>query len=158
MHIESVLVSDITQDVKDLLYNHLYKPWGVELETDWLCADDGGEFLVARDEDGAVLGTVRIMPADGGTPGHPTPVGCEGERRLRQVIVDPTARGRGIGSKLMQMAEAHVLGLGIDRVGVAARSRAYNFYLNNGYIFQGEEYISPLTHMAHRHMSKAIQP
>jgi len=157
MRIDTVSAQDIPQDVKDFLYEYLYKPWGVAYEIDWLSAGDGGEFLIARDEDGILLGTTRIMPSDDGSVGHPTPPECAGERRLRQVLVDPALRGQGIGSKLMQVAETRVLELGIDKTGVAARCEAYDFYLSQGYSFFGDEYISQLTHIPHTHMSKDLE-
>jgi len=156
VRIEPVALVDVAQDIKKLLYEHLYKPWGVDPDFDWFSASAGGEFLVARNKSGVLLGTVRIMPTDDNSPGHPIPEECANERRLRQVLVDPAMRGRGIGLQLMQAAEARVVELGADRVGLASRYQAYDFYQRCGYRFYGEEYISRLTHIPHRHMSKEL--
>jgi len=149
-------VTEIERDVKDLLYYHLYEPWGVAQESDWLSGDDGGEFIVMRDDNGELLGTTRIMPPDRDTSGHPVPLISAGERRLRQVVVAPGQRGRGIGSALMCTAEDRLRELGVTRVGVAARCEAYDFYHKCGYTKVGPEYISPLTNIPHTHMSKEL--
>ena len=156
IYIEIVPVADIPSEVKEFLYTHLYEPWGVDYGIDWLSADDGGEFLIARDTDERLVGTVRVMPSDDGSPGHPTPPECEGEIRLRQVAVDPDLRGHGIGRTLMQVAESIVSMRGFTRVGVASREQAYAFYRACGYDFFGDEYISQLTYVPHTHMSKVI--
>ncbi|MCL2491522.1 MAG: GNAT family N-acetyltransferase [Coriobacteriia bacterium] len=156
MRIDNVAITDVTQDMRGLIYDQLFEPWGVPNESDWLRAGDGGEFFVARDEQGRILGVTRIMPSDIESPGHPTPVGCNDELRLCQVVVDPTVQRHGIGSALMQKAEERALGLGIMRVGVSSRYQAYGFYTRNGYVFYGDEYISPVTHIPYRYMTKKL--
>jgi predicted GNAT family N-acyltransferase len=57
---------------------------------------------------------------------------------------------------LMRVAETRVKELGVMRAGVTSRFEAYDFYKKCGYEFVGEEYISPLTHIPHTHMSKNL--
>ena len=57
----------------------------------------------------------------------------------------------------MRRAEQRVADQGIGRVGLAARNLAYGFYERCGYSYFGDEYISPLTHIPHRHMSKELR-
>jgi ribosomal protein S18 acetylase RimI-like enzyme len=55
------------------------------------------ELLVAAD-DGHVLGTVTFVP-DGGPLGE---IAGPGEAEFRMLAVDPAARGRGVGTALLQ--------------------------------------------------------
>ena len=156
LNIERLPVADIPADVKVFLFENLYGPWGVDADDDWLGAEFAGEFLILRADDGTLIGTARLMPSDKGQPTHPTPPECAGERRLRQVAIVPKRRGQGIGTYLMRTAEGLLIEQGASRAGLAARNLAYDFYLSCGYSFVGEEFISPLTHIPHTHMSKVL--
>jgi len=153
--LEMIPVASAPDDVRELLFDHLYGPWGVNPDEDWLCEGDGGEFVIARSTDGTLLGSARIMPSNSSTP-HPIPAQCDGERCLRQIVVFPNQRGQGIGSILMQAVEARAAQLGAKQVGMSARQEAYDFYRRCGYFFVGEEFVSPLTHIPHTHMSKVL--
>lgn len=61
--IEVVELADASADVAELLYTSLYADYGVARSADWLHADDGGVFVLARDgEDGGLLGVARLLP------------------------------------------------------------------------------------------------
>ena len=70
-----------------------------------------GLAFVARDADGALLGTVRLWDVQAGFDGTCKPVRA---LLLGPLAVDPSAEGRGIGSALMRhaIAEAKRLGHG----------------------------------------------
>jgi predicted GNAT family N-acyltransferase len=154
--LSTVSVDAVDEEVKAFLYTNLYEPWNVAPDFDWLAAGDGGRFLIARDVGGTLVGTARIMPTDKGTAGHPLPPECSGERRLRQILIAPQLRRRGLGAWLMGEAEAYAHESGARRTGLAARESAYGFYQRCGYSRIGEEYLSPLTGIPHTHMSKAL--
>jgi len=62
---------------------------------------------------------------------RPRPVG-----RITSLVVDPSARGRGLGRALMQAAEDTLAGLGCGLVEVtshARRTEAHAFYAHIGY-------------------------
>ena len=158
LHFTLLNVSESADDVRALIYDNLYEPWGVTREKNWLNSEDGGAFLVARDGEGTLLGVARIMPIDAVSTEHKTPPECAGERMLRQVVVAVDARGKGIGRALMAQAEAIARSEGATRVGLGSRCQAYGFYQACGYEFYGEEYMSLLTRIPHTHMSKILSP
>lgn len=55
--------------------------------------DHGGDFWIARDGDGALLGTCGVFPV--------APATFE----LRKMYLDARARGRGVGARLLDAAE-----------------------------------------------------
>ncbi|THK35493.1 N-acetyltransferase [Ensifer sp. MPMI2T] len=87
-----------------------------------------GLALVARDEDGHVIGTVRLWNVEAGVDreGHGVPA-----LLLGPLAVDPTHEGRGIGGMLMRAAiqKAKNLGHGaILLVGDAAYYERFGFF------------------------------
>jgi GNAT superfamily N-acetyltransferase len=75
----------------------------------------GAELLVAADGDG-VLGTVTFVP-DGGPLGE---IARPDEDEFRMLAVDPAARGRGVGSALLERVVDDSRGQG--RAGVVCSS------------------------------------
>lgn len=68
---------------------------------------ESGDVWVAVDADGTILGTVWVA-----RPGAPlSPSALEGETDFRQLAVDPSARGRGVGVALTR----HVIALATER-------------------------------------------
>ena len=58
--------------------------------------------------------------------------------KLRQMAVDESLQGQGLGRKLIQFAEKNVKGLGFDEIEMAARDSAIKFYQHLGYQTTGE--------------------
>lgn len=148
MSIELIEVVGAPLDVREHLYEILYRNYGVDEYFDnWYHQDRGGEFLVKRDSEGAILGVVRLMPVYDNDPRS---------RQVRQVAVSPAARGLGVGRELMLTVEDLALEQGAEELWLESRGVAYGFYGKLGYVKAGEEFISKLTRLPHCLMKKRI--
>ena len=58
--------------------------------------------------------------------------------KMRQVAVDPSIQGMGIGSLLVQFSERLAHTKGYTKIHLHARDSAIPFYLNLNYILEGE--------------------
>jgi predicted GNAT family N-acyltransferase len=130
-------------EVLDLYYDVLYGPFGVARETEWYHPAHGSRFAIALSEDGALLGSARLLPSAG-----------DAERQVRQVVVSPEAQGRGTGRALMEAIERIAAEEGARELWLNASSVAYGFYEALGWEFVGEEFASELTRVPHRLMRK----
>lgn len=130
--------------VERLLYEVLYRDFGVACDGPWRHAGASGDLLVA-DRGGSIVGTVHLLD-----PGAR-------ERRLRQLAVRPEARGRGVGCALVRKAELVALRAGADAVILNARDTAWAFYERMGYGFTGGVFTSELTGIAHRPMRRDLR-
>lgn len=61
--------------------------------------------------------------------------------KLKQMAIDPTYQGKGIGSKLLQYAEKYAIANNFKEIQLHARCHAQEFYAKFGYIPQGETFI-----------------
>lgn len=136
-----------------LQYRVLYEPFGLQMpegaaaeSAEWMHPGPDTTIVVALAEDGALLGAARLLPAAG-----------DRERQIRQVVVVPDARERGVGRALMASLEAHAIQEGAEETWLNARNSAYGFYGNVGYEFTGDEFISPVTGIPHRAMRKRLR-
>lgn len=135
----------------DLLYEVLYQDFGVDYyKDDWRRLDLGGELLCHFDERGTINGVVRLMPKSAET-GHDSL-----RRQVRQVAVASSARGKGVGRILMRGIEDRAALQGAKLLWLEARSSAYTFYENLGYVRQGDEFFSAITKIRHSYMEKMI--
>ena len=85
------------------------------------------DVLVARSDDGAVVGTIGAAAL--GSEGH-----------IRGMAVVPTAQGTGVADQLMQSMEADLLAAGCSFVTLdttAPLVRAIRFYERHGYVRSG---------------------
>ncbi|MDR1774910.1 MAG: GNAT family N-acetyltransferase [Actinomycetes bacterium] len=157
-------VDTVTPELANLIYNNLYRDWGVPRDHDWLQAADGGYFLMQllTDDDptddadqlgehvpascGKLTGALRLMPVD---PEHPD------RQQIRQVAVDPDLRGRGLGRALMDRARQWAAEHGARVLWLKARKPAWGFYERLGYTRVSELYLSPLTKIPHITMELA---
>ena len=88
-------------------YNLKPDPGGVDadmLDIEASYIGRGGSFHVLTDPDGAILGSVGLYPVDERT--------CE----LRKMYLVPSARGRGLGKRLLELALAESKRLGFKRI------------------------------------------
>jgi predicted GNAT family N-acyltransferase len=109
------------QGEKDLRNRALRLPLGLVLSERDVLGEDGQVHLVAADEQGAVIGCVLLV-----IPG-------DGTAHVRQMAVDESRRGTGIGSGLMAEAERTARRMGIRNINLHARLYARGFYERLGY-------------------------
>lgn len=133
-------------EVSTLLYETLYRGHGVAIDAPWRHEGEHGTLAVAIGEDGVLYGSARLLGAAG-----------DASRQLRQLAVVRAARGHGVGRSLVHLLEEVAATEGAREVWLNARDTAYAFYRRIGYRFVGEEFVSELTHMPHRRMSKDVR-
>jgi predicted GNAT family N-acyltransferase len=100
---------------------------GVDPTADRDGLDDEALQFVAV-EGGRVLGTCRVLIRDG-------------VARLGRMAVEPHARGRGIGARLLDEAERGALAAGARMVRLHAQSAAVSLYARGGYAEVGEPFV-----------------
>lgn len=132
-------------DLTWLLYEVLYRDFGVSIEHDWRQEMPGSLIAVALAGDGALLGAARLLPAPG-----------DARRQVRQLAVLPGAQSQGVGRALMEALEARAAEEGATEIWLHARDTAFAFYERLGYEFTSEIFVSELTGIPHRTMRKAL--
>jgi predicted GNAT family N-acyltransferase len=84
-----------------------------------------------QNEEAVCIATFHLQP-------HP---GFSGKGyQLRGMATAASARGRGIGNKLLNFAIVYLRGLQADYLWCNARQKAYSFYLGQGFEFISEEF------------------
>lgn len=113
-----------------LRYLVLRWPLGLNFTKEELMAEKDQIHFAALDKGrGRVSGCVLLEPKDPET------------FRLRQMAVDPTMRGKGIGSALLKAAEDWAQEKNFSRIVLHARRDAAGFYERSGYEAFGEPFI-----------------
>lgn len=74
--------------------------------------------------------------------------------KMRQVAVDNTFQGKGIGSALLQFSETFAKLKGFESIHCHARKTAVPFYLKHGYAIIGEEFTE--VNIPHSYMEKLL--
>lgn len=77
-----------------------------------------------------------------------------GTIKMRQVAVDDSHQGKGLGKKLVQFADDHVREKGYKLIHCHARDTAKEFYLKRGYKVVGGEFTE--VGIRHYYMEKKI--
>ena len=101
---------------------------GVPLEEDLDGRDGEALHLVAVADDGTVVGTCRLL-TDGTT------------LRLGRMAVAPAARRRGLGLRLLELADAEAGASGAERTVLAAQLTALGLYERAGYDARGGVFL-----------------
>ena len=83
--------------------------------------------LVALDASGGVVGTCRLLPHGGAM-------------LLQRMAVARSARGRGVGARLLGLAHAEAAASGAREVELHAQMGARDFYARAGYAAEGPEF------------------
>ncbi len=133
------------EDVLDVLYDVLYRDFGVARGTGWYDARPDSVHSVALGAADEILGTARLMPAPGDTA-----------RQIRQVAVVESAQGLGVGRALVHALESHAAAEGATRIWLHARDTAFPFYERLGYRYTSELFVSELTGIPHRTMEREL--
>jgi GNAT superfamily N-acetyltransferase len=142
---------DRFDEVLELSFAVLYEPFGVSWPREaspgagWLHPAHGTHVVVAIAEDGALLGSARLLPAAG-----------DRERQVRQVAVSADARRLGVGRALMLVLEAKAVEEGAFETWLNSRDTAYGFYESLGYELHGDEFVSAVTGIPHRAARKQL--
>lgn len=144
--IQLLAEKDVDEAVYDLLYDVLYRDFGVDPASDWRHLDADSTYAVATSAGGGLLGVARLMPA-GDAPES---------RQLRQLAVAHATRRSGVGRALVHALEHKAAEQGAREVWLNARESAFGFYERLGYEFDGEVFVSELTGIPHRRMRKAV--
>lgn len=135
----------LLQAVDELLYEVLYRDFGVPWLGPWRHTGPHGVLAVAAAEDGRVFGAARLV--------H----GAEGEpQQVRQLAVRGSARGHGVGHALLATLEDAATERAARVIWLNARENAYGFYQREGYGFAGDTFVSELTRIPHRRMAKEL--
>ena len=103
----------------------LRTPLGLDFTSAQLATEATDTHLAAFDDE-EVVGTVVLSPYDDST------------LKLRQMAVDDSQQGAGIGRQLLTAAEEHAKALGNTRIMLAARVTAQAFYARYGYAAEGD--------------------
>jgi predicted GNAT family N-acyltransferase len=102
---------------------------------------DGEATHVVAVEDGAVLGTCRLL--------------LRGNvARLGRLAVERDARGRGIGGAILREADRVARALGARRIDLHAQTYAIRLYLADGYVERGDRFVEE--GIEHVPMEKAL--
>ena len=136
---------EFEDEIRRLLYEVLYRGFGVEWRGEWLQEAPGSVLAVALTDHGEMLGAARLLPGQG-----------DERRQVRQVAVVPQARTQGVGRALMEAVEARATSEGATEVWLNARDNAFAFYVRMGYEFTSDVFVSELTGIPHRSMRKGV--
>jgi predicted GNAT family N-acyltransferase len=124
---------------------------GVPEDIEYDAYDDGALHVLAVREDGAPLGTGRLLYGEAAaakTDGDLT-VGS-----LGRLAVTREARGLGVGAALVRAIEDAAHARGLAAVDLHAQTHALGFYERLGYVAYGAEF--PDAGIPHRAMRKAL--
>jgi N-acetylglutamate synthase-like GNAT family acetyltransferase len=127
---------------KELRNRVLRLPLGLDLSAEDVRDEDHQVHLVAMDGRGKVIGCVQIA--------------FSGDvAKVRQLAIDETSRGRGIGSELMKRAEQIILDRNVRTVTLHGRVTARGFFEKLGYTAVSEVFTEvTIPHIAmQKHLS-----
>ncbi len=104
--------------------------------------DEGDQLHYGLFEGGQLVACVTLMPI-GST-----------KAKLKQMVVEQSRQGQGLGRELIEEMERLAKKEGIDRIEMAARCEAIGFYRNLGYSAEGDVFTE--VGIDHMKMSKGI--
>jgi predicted GNAT family N-acyltransferase len=133
----------VLRDVADLCYETLHRPFGVSRNDAWNEDDGRSTHLVAL-EAGRLVGYARLL----------------GERvraHIRQVVVAPSHRYRGVGSDLVGTLVEEARRAGIEMVYLNARPNAVAMYERLGFRVAGGAFRMGRTYLPHVRMEQQLR-
>lgn len=107
---------------------HLRRPLGMVLDAADV-AGEGHQTHIAAMQHGHVVGTVILKPLS------------SKRIKLRQMAVDATLHGTGLGRSLVRFAETLAHERGFDTVEISSRQSATGFYEKLGYRTSGDPFL-----------------
>jgi predicted GNAT family N-acyltransferase len=108
---------------------------GVPVELEWDDRDPVSDHAVAYDARGDAVGTGRLLP-----DGH-----------IGRMAVLPAARGRGVGSALLEALLARAIARNMNVAMLNAQTHAAPFYARHGFVAYGEQFMEAgIPHVAMR--------
>ncbi len=110
----------------------------VPIELEWDGRDHASLHVLARNADGAAIGTGRLLP-DG---------------KIGRMAVSREARGKGVGLAMLRELLAAARERGFTEVELSAQTHALGFYEKSGFIAVSGEYLD--AGIPHRTMRLAI--
>lgn len=116
---------------------------GVPLELEWDELDPACHHAIARDAQGAPIGTGRLTP----------------EHRIGRMAVLAHWRGRGVGDALLQALVEQARALGWHEVSLHAQVSAINFYARHGFLPYGPRFMEAgIEHQSMRRLLDTANP
>lgn len=116
------------QQLLSLRLRYLREPLGLQFSEKDLASDESDVHFGARTTDGLIMGGLALR-VDG--------LAC----RLRQMLVHPDLRRRGVGKLLLKHAEAYCLEQNVLHISMHARLSAKDFYEKCGYRQIGDSFV-----------------
>jgi ribosomal protein S18 acetylase RimI-like enzyme len=132
----------LMRGVADLCYETLHRPFGVSRNDQWNETDPASTHIVAVDE-GRLVGYVRVIVESGGA-------------HLRQVVVAPACRRRGIATSLVSCALARARELGVPSAFLNARANAVGIYERLGFQVVDGPFRMGRTYLKHVRMERTL--
>jgi len=126
--------------LRDLM---LRQPLGIKFNKEELLREKT-DIHIACFQGSKIIGTVILTPKSNGVA------------RIRQVAVETSHQGKGIGRKLIAFAEKMAKERKFSEIILSARTNVLGFYKKMGYETRGNEYISQNTNVPHFRMVKNI--
>jgi predicted N-acetyltransferase YhbS len=126
---------------RELRFRVLREPLGFTRADVLVDGEDESMHLVALDE-GRVVGCVMLTPKSR-TLG-----------KLRQMAIDPSRQGTGLGRTLVVHLENELRTRGYEEIVLSARAHAIGFYEKLGYVVEGDFFLE--VRLRHRLMRKRL--
>lgn len=121
----------------------LRKPLNMVFTEEFL-SEDEHEIILGLVNNEKITATLNLKPVSSST------------LKMRQVAVDDTIQGQGLGSKLVRFSEEYALKNGYNEFVLHARDTAVNFYLNLNYEITDPEVFYEVG-IPHLKMSKTLK-
>jgi len=107
----------------------LRKPLGLSITPEEMAQDVDDYLLGGFDETGKILACLILQKKP------------DGSVKMRQVAVDETQQGRGLGGLMLQAAYAVTRNWGMENLFCHARETAVRFYAQNGWRVTGDMFL-----------------
>lgn len=115
----------LREHAQDLRVEVFVVEQGVPIELEWDEGDEVSMHAVAFDAEGLPVATGRLLP-----DGH-----------IGRMAVRKSARGQGIGSRVLEALLAEARRLGYGRLVLHAQTHAIDFYRKHGFMEEGDEFL-----------------